>query len=131
MPDHQFMTTKRSVIAVIDDHLGVLGALGRLLSTLGHHTELYASTQEFLEAAMTSEAICLIVDIQLGVSCGIELAQRLSIMGFAIPIIFMTANNSDSVKKRAAEIGCIALLTKPFSRDDLIEALAKLPPRSR
>jgi FixJ family two-component response regulator len=123
------MPTKRNVIAVIDDHLGILGAMGRLLSTLGYNTELYVSANEFLDAAMTTEAIGLFVDIQLGESSGFELAQQLANRSVTIPIIFMSADNSESVKTRATEIGCVALLMKPFTADLLIEALAKLPSR--
>ncbi len=124
------MRTKRKVVAVIDDNLGILGAMSRLLSAYGYDTELYASAKEFLDAAMTSEAICLMVDIELGESCGIDLAQQLANAGFTMPIIFMTANDNESVKRRAMEIGCVAFLPKPFSADVLMEALVNLPPRS-
>jgi FixJ family two-component response regulator len=123
------MQTKRKVIAVIDDNLSVLGALGRLLGTLGYDTELYVSAEEFLDPAVTTAATCLIIDIRLGESCGIEFAQRLPSLGFNIPIIFMSANIDELVKRRAAEIGCVAFLVKPFSAEMLIKALAKLPPR--
>jgi len=124
------MTTKRNVIAVVDDHLGVLGAIGRLLSTLGYRTELYASAKEFLDAAATSEAICLILDIELGETSGIELAQHLEIAGFNFPVIFMTANTNESVQKGARKVGCIDFLIKPFTSGALIEALTNLSPRS-
>jgi FixJ family two-component response regulator len=124
------MPTKRNVVAVIDDHLGLLGAMSRLLSAFGYDTELYASAKEFLDAAMTTEAICLIVDIQLGESCGIEFAQHLANAGFTIPIVFMTADDNESVKRRAMETGCVAFLLKPFSADVLIELLANLSPGS-
>jgi FixJ family two-component response regulator len=123
------MPSKRNVVAVIDDNLGVLGAMSRLLSGLGYRTELYASAKEFLDAALLTEAHCLIVDIELGESCGIELARHLATTGFAIPTIFMTANNSELIKKRVSEIGCVAILVKPFSANALKEALAKLAPR--
>jgi FixJ family two-component response regulator len=117
------MSTKRNVVAIIDDNLGILGALGRLLSALGYETELYASAREFVDAAMMTEAMCFIVDVHLGESSGIEIARHLVNAGFTIPIIFMTADNDVSVKSRAMEIGCVAFLTKPFSADVLIEAL--------
>jgi FixJ family two-component response regulator len=123
------MPNKRNVVAIIDDNLSILGAMSRLLSELGYRTELYASAKEFLDAALLTEAHCLIVDIQLGESCGIELAQQLTTAGIAIPIIFMTANNSERIRKRVAEIGCFAILIKPFSANALTEALAKLAPR--
>ncbi len=124
------MPAKRKVVAVIDNDLGILGAMSRLLSAFGYNTELYASAKEFLDAAMTTAATCLIVDIELGESCGIELAQHLANAGFTMPIIFMTADDNESVKRQAMEIGGGAFLLKPFSANVLIEALVNLSPRS-
>jgi FixJ family two-component response regulator len=121
------MLTKRNVVAVIDDNLGILSAMSRLLAAYGYDTELYASPQEFLDAAMTSEAIGLVVDIQLGNACGIELVRKLANLGIRFPVIFMTANDNAWLKKRALEVGCVALLLKPFASNDLIEALNRLP----
>lgn len=124
------MPLKRNVVAVIDDNVGILGPMSRLLSAFGYDTELYASAQEFLDNAMTSEAICLIVDIHLGKNCGIEFAKYLVKAGFSFPIIFMTADDSESVKRRAAEIGCAGFLIKPFSASALVEALVSASSRS-
>jgi FixJ family two-component response regulator len=120
---------KRDVLAVIDDNLGILGAMARLLSALGYDAELYASAKEFFDVAMMTEAICLIVDIQIGESSGIDLVLHVAKLGFTIPVIFMSSNLNESVKKRALEIGSIAFLNKPFTADMLIEALARLPSR--
>ena len=117
----------RKVVAIIDDNVRLLGALSRLLSGIGYHTELYASAKEFLDVAMTSEALCLIVDIQLGDSCGLKLARHLAKTGFTIPIIFMTGNGDEALKKQAMEIGCIAYLRKPFSAEVLMEVLNTVP----
>lgn len=127
--DHNFMPTKRNVVAIIDDNLDILGALGRLLSTLGCDTELYASKKEFLDAAMTSEAACLLIDVHLGAACGIDLAQELANAGYTFPFIFMSGDKRESIKMRAMEVGAVAFLIKPFSADALIDALARLPPR--
>jgi FixJ family two-component response regulator len=121
------MLTKRNIVAVIDDNLGILSAMSRLLAAYGYDTELYASPQEFLDVAMTTEASGLIVDIQLGDQCGIELVRKLTNLGMRFPVIFMTANDSDWLKRRALEVGCAAFLLKPFACNDLIEALDKLP----
>jgi len=120
------MPTKHNVVGVIDDNPAILGAMGRLLSALGYSTELYASNEQFLDAALSSEAICLIVDAQLG-GRGIELARDLARLGYTTPIIFMSADLRDSVRMRAMEVGAIAFLAKPFCADVLIEALAGFP----
>ncbi len=118
---------KRKVIAVIDDNLDILGAMGRLLSAYGYDTELYASAAEFLDVAVRSAASCLVIDIQLGASSGIELAKQLSRAGFMIPVIFMTAHCDHSIKEQAIELGCVAFLSKPFSAGELIGALTCQP----
>ena len=123
------MPMKRKVIAVIDDSLGILSAMGRLLSTLGYDTELYASNWEFLDAVMVTRAICLIVDVQLGESCGMDFAEQLPNTGCKIPVIFMSSDPGESTKKRASDIGALAFLIKPFSVGDLAKALALVPPR--
>jgi FixJ family two-component response regulator len=120
---------KRKVIAVIDDNLNILGGMGRLLSAYDYDTELYASAAEFLDAAMTTAAACLVIDIQLGADCGIKLAKQLSRAGFTIPVIFMSADRDNSTKEQAMKLGCVAFLSKPFSAEDLIDALDHLPPR--
>jgi FixJ family two-component response regulator len=125
------MPAKRKVIAVIDDSLGILSALGRLLSTLGYDTELYASNWEFLDAVMITDASCLIVDVHLGESSGLDLAEQLANTGCKIPIIFMSSEPSESVRERAGKIGALAFLVKPFSVGDLAKALALVPSRSR
>ena len=122
------MSTKQTV-AVIDDNLGILGAMGRLLSAYGYDTELYASAKEFLDAVMTTAADCLVVDIQLGDSCGVDLARQLASSGLMLPIIFMTANENERVKRRAVETGCVAFLHKPFTADALMATLVNLPLR--
>jgi FixJ family two-component response regulator len=122
---------KPKVVAVIDGDLGVRGAISRLLWPLGYDTELYASAKEFLDVAMTSKAICLIVDIEPGESGGIEFAQRLVNVGFTKPTIVTTADDNESLKRRAMEMGCVAFLPKPFSADALIEALGDIPSHPR
>jgi FixJ family two-component response regulator len=122
----QLMPTKRKVIAVIDDSLDILGAMSRLLAALGYDTELYASAKEFLDARMMTEAFCLIVDIHIGESSGIELAQHLGRLGSRVPIIFMSAGSDEAVQRQAKEIGCVAFLVKPFTMEVLIEALTKV-----
>jgi FixJ family two-component response regulator len=100
------------------------------ISGIGYHTELYASAKEFLDVAMTTEALCLIIDVHLGNSCGLELGRHLAKAGFTIPVIFMTGSDDEALKKRAMEIGCIAFLRKPFSAEALMEVLTTLPRRS-
>ena len=127
VPHHLFVIAKPKVVAVIDDDLGVRDAIRRLLWPLGYDTELYASAKEFLDAAMTTEAICLIVDIEPGESCGTEFVQRLLNASVTTPVVVTTADDNGSLKSWAMEMRCVAFLPKPFSANSLIEALLNIP----
>lgn len=117
------MTTKRHAIAVIDDDAGTRDAVRALLSAYGYDAELFASAEEFLCAAATSKATCLVVDIQLGGTSGLELARQLAAAGFDFPIIFMTGSLEESFERQARALGCVAFLHKPFAADQLLKAV--------
>ena len=92
---------------------------------LDYRTELYASAEEFVRAAITTEAACLVVDIQLGDISGVELGRHLSATGFEFPIVFMTGSQEETHRRQAMDFGCIAYLLKPFPAEQLIDAIAK------
>lgn len=113
----------QKVVAIIDDDPLMLEAMEQLLESIGYLTERYASAEEFLDAALNSEAACLIVDMQLGGISGLELGYQLSAMGLTFPIIFVTGSQDGVVRKSALEFGCIAYLPKPFRTDVLAKAI--------
>ena len=116
---------EQKVIAVIDDDLGILASVELVLSSCGYHTELFASAEEFISAAPTLEAACLVVDIQLGEISGVELIRALCPQGCAVPVIFITGFQDELYRREAMELGCAAFLLKPFSAERLIETVRK------
>jgi FixJ family two-component response regulator len=119
------MAIWQNVIAIVDDDPQLLKALGLLLSVFGYRTELFASAGEFLSAAATSEATCLIVNIQLRDISGVELGRQLAVTGFKFPIIFLTGSWDATIRRQAMDLGCVAYLHKSFLADRLIEAIEK------
>ena len=112
------------MIAVVDD-----GDIGRrlegLLATSGYRTELYASAEEFMRAATTTGAACLLVDVELGATTGPELLRDLSARGLEFPAILMSGSSDAAIPRVAAELGCLTFLPKPFPPNDLLEVLAR------
>lgn len=111
------------VVAIVEDDASMLKGLQRLLRAHGIATEVYTSAEAFLERAAASEAGCLVVDINLGGISGIELQRRLAAAGSRVPIIFMTAVDSEVVEREAIEVGCVAYLRKPFTARQLMVAI--------
>ena len=116
---------QRDVIFVVDDDPGILKSVGRLLAAHGYIPRLFNSAEAFQAHTPFDEGACLILDIQLGVVSGIELGQAISRSADSIPIIFITGNDSESTRRRAMDVGCIAYLTKPLSAAVLVDAVTK------
>ena len=57
---------------------------------------------------------------------GIELQDRLSELGFKIPIIFATAYPDEAIRQRAMEAGAVAFLLKPIDGQRFIDLFETL-----
>jgi FixJ family two-component response regulator len=119
------MALQHSVVALIDDNLAFSAAMEAVLTGHGYQIELYDSAGAFLSAAPASKASCLIIDIQLGETCGIALARQLAAKGFTSHVIFVTGSDDAYIEKKALDVGCVAFLRKPFAPSVLMAALSK------
>src|SRR4051794_8027750 len=119
------MEKQRIALAIVDDDPGMRDSLEDLLSIHGYRTEVYSSAEEFIRAAITTEASCIVIDIQLGDISGVELARHLSATGFTFPIIFVTGSLEERHRRQALDVGCVAYLQKPFSEIQLLNSITK------
>jgi FixJ family two-component response regulator len=113
----------RKLVIVVDDDPSILRAVQRVLQVHGFDTEVFNTVEGFLEGAHVGEATCLVLDIHLPRMSGIELRRQLTRSGQALPVIFITAVESEVTQKAALEAGCVAYLHKPFPSGLLIEAV--------
>lgn len=119
-------TENRSrIVFVVDDDPSFRKTIAVLLKKCGFSTELYASAEAFLSRSQFTEAreSCIVLDVQLDGMSGIELHRRLSEDGHALPVIFITGNDSEVVRREAVQQGCVAYLTKPFPAQAIVEAI--------
>jgi len=119
------MTLQQISIAIVEDDRSLGNGLKRLLMLRGYRPLLFASAAECLRAMGRTEVACLLIDIQLGGDCGMELARKLSAMGVEAPVIHMSGSGDDWVREAAITSGCVAFLDKPFSMELLIEAIER------
>ena len=118
MPEH------RHTIAVIDDDGEIIEAMKRLLTMCGYDVEAYQSTDDFMQAARTTRAKCLIVDCHIALHSGIEMIRRLSTDGLTYPTIFLTGSTDENLRKQAIELNCVAFLRKPAATAQLLDAIS-------
>ncbi len=76
-----------NVVFVVDDDLGILMSVKRLLRTNGYDTVLFSSAEAFKSHAGFEKAVCVILDINLNDGSGIELRHRLKAGGNSVPVM--------------------------------------------
>jgi FixJ family two-component response regulator len=121
----------QNLIIVLDDDVSLLRALGRLLKAYGFVVQAFNSVHDFVDQAKLSEALCLVLDIHLKEGSAIKLRRSIAEQGISIPVIFMTADQSDALREEAYEAGCAAYLRKPFAATSLIQAIEQTLPLER
>jgi FixJ family two-component response regulator len=112
-------------IFVVDDDSALLRSLYRLLKAHGFSPRTFESAEAFCASANPDEALCLVLDINLNGHSGIELCRQLTASGSSLPIILITGNDAERVRKEALDAGCLAYLQKPFSAQSLLQAIGK------
>jgi FixJ family two-component response regulator len=114
---------KQASIAVVDDDESVRESLPDLLKVLGFVVRPFASPEEFLASNFFRQTDCLILDVAMRGMSGPQLQTELKRSGSGIPIIFITAQSDEFLRRRLVERGAVACLLKPFSDTALVEAL--------
>jgi FixJ family two-component response regulator len=114
---------KRSLVCVVDDNESVRESLPDLLRHVGFAVHAFSSAEAFLASEAVSETDCLLLDVGLPGLSGPDLQVELTRLGLHIPIVFITAQDDQSLRPRLLARGAAACLFKPFSDTALIEAV--------
>ena len=93
-----------------------------LLRSHGHSVTVFPSAEEYL--AQDVEAHCAILDVALPGISGLELVERMNVLGRRVPVVFITAHVESAVMA-AVQRTRRPLLRKPLVEDDLLDAIAR------
>jgi FixJ family two-component response regulator len=111
-------------VSVVDDDISVRESLDSLIRSVGLTVNVFASAEEFLNSDHPCSASCLVLDVCLPGMSGIELQRHLAARSCKLPVIFITAHGYDKIPKSAIlSDWTVAKLTKPFSEDELLDAV--------
>jgi RNA polymerase sigma factor (sigma-70 family) len=122
-----------ALIHIVDDDASFRTTTGRLLRVCGYDVVMYESAEQLLERLPDdTHPSCILLDVKMipGLS-GPELQDRLAELGSTLPIVFLTGHGDVSTTVRAIKAGAEDFLTKPVSKDKLIDAIERALARSR
>ena len=113
------------VYLVVDDHPSFLCRLSRLLRSGDYRVETFGSTEEFLKYDRSEATGCVVLELKMPRSRGLELQEALAQAEQPLPVVFVTAHSDVSSAVRAMKQGAVDFLTKPVRRDVLLEAVRR------
>jgi len=115
------------MIAVIDDDDSLRRALARLLTASGYQVRTFASATEFLAERFAIESTpgCLLIDVRMPELSGLELQAVLNSAGAQSAVVFMTGHGDVQTGVKAMKSGAVDFLLKPFTDDDLLDAVGR------
>ncbi|MFN0072479.1 MAG: response regulator [Chloroflexota bacterium] len=119
----------RQRILVVDDEPELREIVQLVLEEDGYEVLTASDGQEGLESVLSLQPDLVLLDMSLPVMSGEEFAAGLrAAVTHPVPIIVMSA--AGTIVERAARIGAVGSVSKPFDLDDLSAAVRKaLPPR--
>ena len=111
-------------VHIVDDDQAVRESLRDLLQSMDYRVALYASAAEFLNVDLPDAPACLVLDVRLPGTGGLELQEYLTHVNVRLPVILMTGFGDIPMSVKAMKAGAVDFLTKPIRHQDLLDAVA-------
>jgi FixJ family two-component response regulator len=116
------VNSERPLVFVLDDDPSIREALSSLLRSAGLRVSTFESAAEFLKIKLPASLDCLVLDLQLPDISGLELQRKLAETN-GPPIVFISGHGDIPSSVQAMKAGAVEFLAKPFSDQELLEAI--------
>lgn len=127
-----FQALGNAPVVFIIDHDGCTrSSLELLVRSAGWQAETFSSAREFLSYPPTLVPNCLIMDIYLPGSSGLELQKHISAERPDMPVIFVTDYGDAPIIVKAMKAGAHEFLVKPTNDGTLVRAISEALDHSR
>ena len=110
-------------VYVIDDDESIRNSLEMLLLSAGIKAMTYESAEAFLNSDIREHNTCVVTDFKMPGLGGLGLQQQLIEKDIRIPMIFLTALDSEEDRKQAFVSGAVGFLRKPVDDQALLDAI--------
>jgi RNA polymerase sigma factor (sigma-70 family) len=121
-----------AVVHIVDDDASFRTAIQRLLRASGYAVETYESAEQLLQRLPDGASpSCILLDIRIPGLSGPDLQDQLAALGSHLPIVFLTGHADVPTTVKVMKAGADDLLTKPVTKDELIDAIERAIARNR
>jgi FixJ family two-component response regulator len=119
------MNKSAAAIHIVDDDRSFRSAIGELLSACGYKISLYETAKELLASSLNGGPACILLDVQMAGLSGPQLQEQLSSLGCRLPIIFISGHGDIPTTVQTIKAGAEDFLTKPVTKDRLLEVVER------
>jgi DNA-binding response OmpR family regulator len=124
------MITGKKKILAVDDEEDILEILSFNLAAEGYEVEICTSAEEALRKNLASFDLFLL-DVMMGPMSGFRLAEKIrKELKLTVPVIFLTARDTENDKITGFNLGADDYLAKPFSVRELTSRVKAVLRRS-
>src|ERR1700758_1390900 len=114
---------ERPLVLVVDDDAAGRSSIEELMRAVGVDATGFGPTRELLDADLPERPGCLVLDVRMPGSSGLDLQQQLATSGNAKPIVFLTGHGDIPMSVQAMKAGAVDFLTKPVRDQSLLDAV--------
>ena len=115
--------SNKPTVFVVDDDQEVRESIRWLIESVNLAVETFGSGQEFLDAYDPDKPGCVVLDVRMPQSSGLELQKELLARGLEVPVIIVSAYGSVPVAVEAMKAGAVDFIEKPFSDQALLDRI--------
>ncbi|HET7596628.1 MAG TPA: response regulator [Burkholderiales bacterium] len=115
----------RELVYVVDDDEAFRDSLRWLLESAGYRVVAFGSAADFLQRYRADAGTCLVLDVRMPDSSGLELQQELNRRGATLPIVFVTGHGDVAMAVKALKSGAFDFIEKPFKDEALLALIEK------
>jgi two-component system response regulator FixJ len=108
---------------VIDDQAAVRDALGEMLRVFGYTVRTFESADAFLAAMTGAETGCIVADVRMPGTDGIELVRNLQRRGMPLPVVLISGHADVPMAVAAIKAGAEDFIEKPVDDVQLLAAI--------
>jgi FixJ family two-component response regulator len=116
---------EQSLVYIVDDDPDMRDSLRWLMKTVGIRAQTFASAAEFLRDFTPNGSGCVILDVRMPGTSGLDLFEELIARGEGMPVIFITAHADVPMAVRAMKSGAVEFVEKPFNRQTLLDKVQR------
>jgi FixJ family two-component response regulator len=111
------------LVYVVDDDASARQALEMLLISANMEVQAFERAEDLLKCMRREDRACLIADIKMKGLDGLELQQKLAESAIKIPVIFLTALDSNETRQQVKQAGAVSYFRKPVDDQALLDTI--------